>query len=147
MYKRRTRNMFDCGLKWKINTVWLLKQPQKFPHYTLCLINQAFLMFLVTYIMYNCYFSWFGDRSTFMNRQSYLLFCLSLTLMDLFRSDVKIFIQIFNTIMQLHYAIWSYKFKIICVKNDQAAVLYIQHFATICYKLFIFIGKRRIAFH
>lgn len=48
----RTRNVFDCGLKWKIKACGFLNSLKSFH---IIQINQTLLMFLVTYIMYNCY--------------------------------------------------------------------------------------------
>lgn len=45
--------MEGLWVKMKNKTVRLLKQPEEFPHYPACLINQAFLIFFVTYIMHN----------------------------------------------------------------------------------------------
>lgn len=48
----RSRNVFDCGLKWRIKACGFLNSLKSFQ---ILQINQTVLMFLVTYIMYNCY--------------------------------------------------------------------------------------------
>lgn len=127
VYKWRTRILCDCCLKLK--TVWLLKQPKRFPQYTRGFINQTFLMVLVTCIMYNCYFSWFCDRSSFMNRQSYLLFGhLHWWICFWLMKNVHINICTAN-IATFYYVIWLYKMTMTNVffTNYQAASLCIAH--------------------